>query len=121
MDIRIDNVRSFAEGQSFGKAGAYERLKGVARGKLDPSHPQNTCIVDLDKAPRNAQGLVEYEIDLEILRPVDPARANGVVLYEVTNRGNKLIGRLNGVVPVNPLNPAELNDPTIAAHAGTGF
>jgi hypothetical protein len=121
MDIRIDSVQSFAEGQAFGKAGSYERLRGVARGTLDPNHPQNTCIVDLDKAPRNAQGLVDYEIDIDILRPVDPARASGVVLYEVTNRGNKLIGRLNGVTPANPLNPIELNDPATRAHAGTGF
>ena len=121
MDIRIDSVQSFAEGQAFGNAGPYERLKGVARGTLDPQNPQNSCIVDLDKAERNAQGLVEYEIDLEMLRPADPARASGVVLYEVTNRGNKLIGRLNGVVPANPLNPTELNDPVTRAHAGTGF
>ena len=121
MDIRIDSVQSFAEGRTFGKAGSYERLKGVARGTLDPNHPQNSCIVDLDKAERNAGGLVEYEIDIDILRPADPARASGVVLYEVTNRGNKLIGRMNGVVPANPLNPIELNDPTTAAHAGTGF
>ena len=121
MEIRIASVRSFAEGQTFGDAGAYERLKGVARGALDPQHPQNRCIVDLEKAPRNAQGLVEYEIDLDMLRPVDPARSNGVVLYEVTNRGNKLIGRLNGVTPANPANPAELNDPLSRAHAGTGF
>src|SRR5688572_19544782 len=104
MDIRIDTVQSFAEGRAFGKAGAYERLKGVVRGTLDPDHPQNSDIVDLKKAPRNAQGLVEYEIDLDMLRPVDPARANGVVLYEVTNRGNKLLGRLNGVVPAIPTN-----------------
>jgi hypothetical protein len=121
MDIKIDNVRSFAEGHAFGKAGAYERLTGVARGTLDPQNPQNTCIVDLEKAPRNAQGLVEYEVDLDILRPVDPSCSNGVVLYEVTNRGNKLIGRLNGVSPANPANPAELNDPLARAHAGTGM
>lgn len=121
MDIRIDSVKPFAEGSAFGKAGAYERLKGVARGALDPANPQNACIVDLEKAPRNAQGLVDYEIDLDILRPADPAGASGVVLYEVTNRGNKLIGRLNGVLPANPLNPIELNDPTTRAHAGTGF
>jgi hypothetical protein len=121
MDIRIDSVQSFAEGRAFGKVGSYERLKGVARGSLDPNNPQNSCIVDLDKAERNASGLVDYEMDIEILRPADPARASGVVLYEVTNRGNKLVGRLNGVVPVNPLNPSELNDPVTAAHAGTGF
>jgi Alpha/beta hydrolase domain len=121
MDIRIDSVQPFAEGQAFGNVGPYERLKGVARGTLDPKRPQNSCIVDLDKAKRNAQGLVEYEIDIEMLRPADPARASGLVLYEVTNRGNKLIGRLNGVVPANPLNPTELNDPVTRAHAGTGF
>jgi Alpha/beta hydrolase domain len=121
MDIRIDSVKPFAEGLAFGSAGPYERLKGVARGTLDPEHPQNSCIVDLHKAERNAQGLVAYEIDIEMLRPADPARASGVFLYEVTNRGNKLVGRLNGVVPANPLNPVELNDPTTRAHAGTGF
>lgn len=121
MDIRIDKIQSFADGQAFGKAGAYERLTGIARGALEPKGPQNTCIVDLEKAPRNAQGLVEYEIDVDILRPADPARANGVILHEVTNRGNKLIGRLNGVLPVNPLNPIELNDPVTRAHAGNGF
>jgi hypothetical protein len=121
MDIRIDSVQPFAEAQAFGKAGVYERLKGVARGTLDPYHPQNTAVVDLEKAQRNAQGLVEYEIDLDILRPADPSLSNGVVLYEVTNRGNKLIGRLNGVTPANPTNPIELNDPLTRAHAGTGF
>lgn len=121
MEIRIDSVQTFAEGRAFGNVGAYERLKGVARGTLDPQNPQNSCIVDLDKAPRNAEGLVEYEIDVELLRPADPSRASGVVLYEVTNRGNKLLGRLNNVFPANPQNPVELNDPTLAAHAGTGF
>ena len=121
MDIRIDKIQCFAEGHAFGKAGTYERLTGIARGVLDPNSPQNTCIVDLEKAPRNAQGLVEYEIDVDILRPADPARANGVILHEVTNRGNKLIGRLNGVLPANPLNPIELNDPVTRAHAGNGF
>lgn len=37
-------------------------------------------------------GLVEYEIDLDMLRPSDPARSSGVLFYEVTNRGNKLAG-----------------------------
>jgi len=94
MDIRIDSIEAFADGHSFGKAGPYERAKGVARGTLDPSSPHNACIVDLDKAPRNARGLVEYEIDVDMLRPVDAARGSGVLFYEVTNRGNKLLGRL---------------------------
>src|SRR5207244_1384577 len=109
----------FAEGHAFGKAGSYQRLKGVAHGLLDPLAPQNAVIVDLDKAPRNAQGLVEYEIDVDILRPVDPARGNGVLFYEVTNRGNKLLGRLLHAV-LTP-NPTDLNDPKTEAHTGTAF
>jgi Alpha/beta hydrolase domain len=119
MDIRIDSVQSFAEGRSFGKAGSYERLKGVARGLLDPTAPQNSGIVDLEKAPRNARGLVEYEVDVDILRPADPALGNGVLFYEVTNRGNKLLGRLlHGIITPNP---TDLNDPKTSAHAGNAF
>jgi len=119
MDIRIDSVQPFAEGRSFGKAGLYDRLKGVARGLLDPAAPQNSGIVDLEKAPRNAQGAVEYEIDLDILRPLDSARGNGVLFYEVTNRGNKLLGRLlHGIITPNP---TDLNDPKTPAHAGNAF
>ena len=36
MDVRIDSIEPFVEGRSFGKVGSYERLKGVARGQLDP-------------------------------------------------------------------------------------
>ena len=42
---------------------------------LDPADPANAGIVDLDKAPRNAKGLVEYATDFDILRPKDPLRA----------------------------------------------
>src|SRR5262245_53832049 len=67
----------FAAGQSFGDAGPYERLLGVARFAVDPAHPRNKAIVDLDKAPRNARGLVEFTADVFILKPIDPARGNG--------------------------------------------
>lgn len=119
MDIRIDSIEAFADGHSFGKAGPYERAKGVARGALDPNAAQNSCIVDLDKAPRNALGLVDYEIDIDMLRPLDPARGSGVLFYEVTNRGNKLLGRLlHGVV--SPV-PTDGNEPRALAQAGNRF
>ena len=119
MDIRVDSIEPFAEGRAFGKVGPYERLKCVARGQLDPLASQNSGIVDLDKAPRDARGLVDYEVDVEILRPADPASGNGVLFYEVTNRGNKILARLlHGVLSPNP---ADLNEPKTAAHAGNGF
>ncbi len=92
-EIRIDAVEPFAEGQAFGEVGSYLRITGVAKGELDPFSPQNKVIVDLDKAPRNARGMVEYEVDIFVLRPADPARGNGLLFYEVLNRGNKQIGQ----------------------------
>ena len=92
MEIRIDAVEPFAGGHAFGAAGAYERVKGIAKGELDPTDAQNSGIVNLDKAPRNARGMVEYEVDIFILRPVDRAKGSGILYYEVLNRGNKQLG-----------------------------
>src|SRR5438128_1635177 len=90
--IRIDAVEPFADGQSFGEAGSYVRIKGVAKGELDPKAPENAVIVDLDKAPVNARGMVDYEVDIFILRPADPGKGNGILYYEVLNRGAKQLG-----------------------------
>lgn len=116
MDIRIDSSTPFADGHAFGDIGPYERLKGVVRGTLDPQHASNACIVDLDKAPVNAAGRVEYETDLDIIRPVSPVKGGSTLLYEVVNRGNKLAGRLNGIAGSDV---ARSNDPHTLADAGT--
>src|SRR5688572_7974036 len=85
--VTLTAVEPFAPGIEFGAAGSYERVKGVFHGELDPQDPRNRIIVNLDKAPRNAAGRVEYEADFFMLRPADPARGNGKLIYDVTNRG----------------------------------
>ena len=60
-------------------AGA-ERIAGKVHFALDPKNPANRAIVDLDRAPRNSQGLVEFSADLRILRPKDPAKRNGTMV-----------------------------------------
>ncbi|HJS86844.1 MAG TPA: alpha/beta hydrolase domain-containing protein [Acetobacteraceae bacterium] len=77
-------------GEAFGAVGAYQHVLARAHGELDPAEPRNAVIQDLDLAPRNARGMVEYATEVEILRPADQARGNGVLLFEVNNRGNKL-------------------------------
>ena len=77
-------------GQTFGGAGAYERLVGRVTGELDPADPANAIIQDINLAPRNARGMVEYTTNIEILKPADMARGNRILLFEVNNRGNKL-------------------------------
>src|SRR4051812_31202615 len=118
-EIRIDAVEPFAEGQSFGPAGAYERVRGVAKGELDPKSPHNAVIADLDKAPLNARGKVEYETDFFILRPADAARGSGVMLYEVNNRGRKFL--LSWIDEAPAQANGAINDPKSARDAGNGF
>lgn len=77
----------FVGGAPLGDAGAYERIDGVATGTLDPVHPANRSIALLDRAPADGDGRVAYRADFVLLRPVDAARGNGRLLYEVNNRG----------------------------------
>lgn len=118
-DIRITDIIPFADGYEFGAAGAYVRIKGVARGTLDPGSAANAGIVDLDMAPRNGDGLVEYASDIDIVRPKDPRRGSGILVYDVPNRGSKRI--FNLLDDVAPADPARNNDPRTREDAGLGF
>ncbi|MBI4540840.1 MAG: hypothetical protein HY704_15160 [Gemmatimonadetes bacterium] len=87
--VRIEyNRYPYEKGRSFGEAGPYERIVGTVSVEADPNHPAYREIVDIDKAPRNASGRVEYEAQFLLLRPVDPGKANGTLLSLVPNRGN---------------------------------
>jgi Alpha/beta hydrolase domain len=118
-DISVTDIADFADGHEFGMAGAYARIKGVARGMLDPAAPGNVGIVDLDKAPRNARGLVDYASDFDILRPKDALRGSGILVYDVPNRGSKRILNVLDDIPSN--RPGGSNDPMTREDAGLGF
>lgn len=87
--VAITSRTVVANGQWFGAAGPYEKIAGTVFFELDPADPHNRAITDIDLAPRNARGRVEFSADLFILTPQDPARASGSVLFEISNRGNK--------------------------------
>ena len=70
-------------GASFGEVGQYEKLVGRAFGEVDPHDPRNAVIVDLALAPRNVRGMVEYSTDIYILKPVDSARGNHRLFFEL--------------------------------------
>ncbi len=73
--LEITSVESPAfGGASFDRVGPYERLIGRAYGEVDPKHALNAVIQDIELAPRNARGLVEYSTDVDILKPIDPAQ-----------------------------------------------
>jgi len=112
--LEIHHREPFADGMAFGKTGPYEILSGVARFAVDPKNEHNRLIVDLHLAPQNAEGKVEFEADVFILAPKDPAKGNGAILYEVNNRGNKLALHFFNDARSN-------NDPRRPADAGNGF
>ena len=98
LDI-VDRRQAFG-GTAFGDVGRYELLIGEAKAVIDPKVAPNTGIVDLDRAPRNADGLVEYSFDVQILKPADIGKGNGVLFYEINNRGTRLVYTyFNGAMP----------------------
>jgi hypothetical protein len=114
--IVLDRVESPTfEGQSFGAVGPYEKLVGRAFGEVDPAHPLNASLVYLDRAPRNARGMVEYDVDVYVLKPIDMDRGNRTLLYDVVNRGNKPLFSLLNV------SSAGGNDPSTAVDSGDGW
>jgi hypothetical protein len=87
--VEINSKQDVLGGKSFGTVGAYEKLTGKVYFAVDPDNAHNKIIADLDKAPRNAHGQVEFSADMFILRPKDTSRGNGVVLFDIPNRGGK--------------------------------
>src|SRR5581483_9895783 len=112
--VRIELERQpFAEGMAFGSVGAYERLLGKASYAIDPNEPGLPFICDLDLAPRNADGLVEFSGTVDIVKPVDMSRGNRRVLYEFSNRG--------GRASIATFNQSHSRDLASAEAAGDGF
>jgi len=68
-------------------AGTYERVIGRVHFAVDPKLSANRGIADLDLAPRNAEGMVEFAADVLFFRPKAPGRVRGTVFLEVVNRG----------------------------------
>ncbi len=112
--IEITSRVSVLDGKSFGLAGPYEKLSGKAYFALDPTAAANSRIADLDKASRDEQGRVLFSADVFILQPKDVSRGNGVALFDVPNRGRKmLLGTFN--------HATASADPRTEADYGDGF
>ncbi len=91
MSVTLDVATrySFADGHEFGDTGAYEYLAGRARFAVDPKAPDLRAVVDLNHAPVNKDGKVEFAADFALLKPVDLKRGNKRLFFDYGNRGNK--------------------------------
>ncbi len=107
--VEILSRSEIQDGRAFGLAGAYEKITGRIYFAVDPANAHNRQIIDLEKAPRNAQGEVEFSANFYLLRPRDIDKGNGAALFEVSNRGGKGILHIaNGVTSSDP--KAEFGD-----------
>jgi hypothetical protein len=112
--VEIERREAVLAGRPFGLAGAYEKLIGTVHYAVDPDNFHNRTVVDIDRAPVNAAGEVEFAADFYVLKPKDPAKGNGSLFMEIPNRGGKaMLGLLN--VARGSL------DPTEAEHFGDGL
>jgi Alpha/beta hydrolase domain len=106
-------------GRNFGEIGGYERVIGKVYGEIDPQSPSSSMIQDIALAPKNARGMVEYSTDIDILRPADRTKSNGVLFFNIINRGNKGgLALINTDIPGGPANIGNMNAVT---EAGDGF
>jgi len=121
IQLVLDHVESPTfDGRAFGAVGPYEKFVGHALGEIDPADPVNAEIMYLANAPRNSRGLVEYDVDLYILKPMSLARGNGMLLYEAVNRGDKLAFTGSSMGHFN-IGARGGNAPSAAPDAGDGF
>src|SRR5713101_10210845 len=67
----VEQRQLLAGGVAWGTSGPYERLVGTAHMEVDPRDPLNAVIVDLDNAPKNPRGMVEFGTKFMIVKPVD--------------------------------------------------
>ncbi len=117
VKLEIQKREVVADGMAFGDAGAYEKLSGRAWFEVDPTLERNKVVFDLDRAPLNAKGKVEFSADMVILKPVDLEKGARTLFYEVNNRGRKIsFARMQDTA-----SDASMNDPMAPWDFGNGF
>ena len=103
-----------AGGKNFGEAGPYELVRGRLHYAVKPDALGNNLIVDLQLAPKDATGRVNFTGDFMLLKPLDPNRGNRRLLYGVNNRGN--------IILLHTFNDADWNNtPQSADEFGNDF
>jgi hypothetical protein len=119
--LEVKTRQALAGGRDFGDVGRYAQLDGTAHFAVDPAHPLNRVITDIDLAPRDGDGLVHFAADVRILTPEDPRRGNHRLLFDVPNRGNRLaLPTFNRVKrPINPSAPTDAGDGFLMRHGYT--
>ncbi|MBN9492338.1 hypothetical protein J0H33_03210 [bacterium] len=98
--LTITSTEPYEGGRAWGESGPFEVVRGTVTIALHPMAAANERITDITLAERGADGLARAEADFCVLRPTDPARANGGLFFSVANRGNVTVPFGIGPAPV---------------------
>jgi hypothetical protein len=91
VSIDIKEEKLLEEGKVFGKSGKYKEIIGLAKFSLDPNLEINKKVTDIENLSTNSEGMVEFTADVHIMLPVDMNKSNKKIIYDVNNRGNKVM------------------------------
>ena len=114
VQLDISQRQPFAAGEAFDTVGPYEFLQGTAHFAVDPLHPRNTIITDLELAPRQADGTVAFSARFAMLQPADAGRGNRRMFFDVMNRGRKTVLQRFNDAP-------DIVDHSLPPRPGNGF
>ena len=89
IEIKENNL--LENGKNFGQVGQYREIIGIAKFILDPNDEYNKKITDLNNLSTNSDGHVEFSSDIHIMLPADMSKSNKKIIYDVNNRGNKVM------------------------------
>ena len=104
--LEIDSKQDYG---SF-RPGDFVLWEGRIVGELSPSEK----IPDLDKATKDANGLIEYSARISLIFPTNPKDGNGVLLVDIPNRGRPYAQALYNSPRDEPFEAGTLE-------VGTGF
>ena len=89
IDTKVSPAFSGADFPT-GSGRVYETIAGRVFGELDPTDSHNTIIQDLQLAPRNAAGKVEYSATFFLVKPIDMSKSSHLMWQDVPNRGGRI-------------------------------
>jgi len=101
--IEVASRADVSNGKEFGAVGPYERILGKVLFTVDPKNPQNKNIPNIDKAPRNAKGMVEFSTDMAYYRDYVKADPAGGRIHPVYNHSEVLTEREREFTAFHPL------------------
>lgn len=95
--VEVISRQDVLDGRSFGNTGPYERILGTVYFSLPVDNTHNARIVDLKNAVNLRNGEVGFSADFIAIRPKNPRRGNGTLLFENPNRGrSRIISLVDG-------------------------